>query len=74
MTEQSIPLSPAKLVKLLRAVSRFRTADVEFRRAHNDDNDDGTRLNRAGTAYGIAKIRLFDAADEANSLIPKVTP
>jgi hypothetical protein len=39
------------------AVNRVKRADTEMRRAEN--SDDAQRLNRAGTAYAVAKIQLF---------------
>lgn len=39
------------------ATRRLKRADTELRRAGNAD--DPERLNRAGTAYAIAKSNLF---------------
>jgi len=42
---------------LLKTVKAFHNADVEFNRA--TVTGEQPRLNKAGTRYAIAKIRLF---------------
>jgi hypothetical protein len=49
-------LSPA-YEAMAKAVRRFKNADTELRRAENAG--DPIRLNKAGTAYAIAKINLM---------------
>ncbi len=47
---------------LLKAVRSFRRADTEFHRANNTGEQ--PRLNKAGTRYAIAKIKLFAIAEK----------
>lgn len=45
---------------LLKAVRRLERADIELRRAIS--SGDGERQNKAGTAYAVAKARLYRLA------------
>lgn len=47
--------------ELLKLIKRLRNADIELSRATTAA--DPARLNRAGTSYAIAKIRLFKLAN-----------
>jgi hypothetical protein len=64
-------LDAAGAEELLKAIKRFERADTEYRRAHHSCEQ--PRLNRAGTAYAIAKTALFKAARSASSS-PRGTP
>jgi hypothetical protein len=53
---------PASAQRLYHAIRSFERADTEYRRARNADAQ--PRLNKAGSAFRVAKARLFKAAEE----------
>lgn len=50
----------ASIDEILKALRRFKRADLEYRRAQQSLEQ--PRLNKAGTSYYIAKVKLFAAA------------
>lgn len=57
VSNEAFQVTRDKLDATRKAVRRFHNADTELRRAENAG--DPERLNKAGTAYALAKINLF---------------